>query len=343
MVSKQMPMKENAQPLVTVIITAYNHENYIGEALRSLNEQTYRNIQLIIIDNASTDRTLAIIERYLETHPQTMLVRQRRNIGLCGALNHGLSLANGKYLVDLSADDVFLPERIERQVQEFERLADDYAVIFSNAKHIDQNGKFIRHHYEIDEAGKTVNPIPTGDVYKDVLEKYFICTPTMMIRTDVLREMNGFDETLKFEDFDFWVRSSVRYRYFYQDEVLTLKRNTPGSLGTQIYSQQSGMLESCYTVCNKAYDLNRNQEEFDLLAARIRTFIRKCWYAQEFELALKFRKLLNFIEDPGWKTELIVILCRMKVPVNGIYRLYLKYFHNYHVNREVLPIRIVSW
>jgi glycosyltransferase involved in cell wall biosynthesis len=342
MVNKQMPMKEIAQPLVTVIITAFNHEKYIEEALRSIDGQTYRHIQLIIIDNASTDGTLAIIERYLASNEQAILVKQRRNIGLCGALNHGLSLAKGKYIVDLSADDVFLSNRIEHQVEAFENLSDDYAVIFSNAQHIDDNGKFIRNHYEVNEAGKTINTIPTGDVYKNVLEKYFICTPTMMIRTDTLREMNGFDESLKFEDFDFWVRSAVRYKYFYQDEVLTLKRDTPGSLGTHIFEPKSGMLESCYTVCNKAYDLNRNQEEFDLLAARIRSFIRKCWYAQEFELALKFRKLLNFIEDPGWKTELIVMLCRMKVPVNGIYKLYLKYFHNNIISREVLPIRIVT-
>jgi hypothetical protein len=60
------------------------------------------------------------------------------------------------------------------------------------------------------------------------------------------------------------------------------------------------------------------------LAARIRTFIRKCLYAQEFELAISFRRLLNYIENPGWQTELIVFMCRLHLPVNFAYRFYLK-------------------
>ena len=84
------------------------------------------------------------------------------------------------------------------------------------------------------------------------------------------------------------------------------------------------MLASYYAVCNKAYDLNRDQKEFDLLAGRIRTFIRKCWYAQEYELAVRFRALLNYIENPGWQTELIVFMCRLHLPVNFAYRFYIK-------------------
>jgi hypothetical protein len=96
------------------------------------------------------------------------------------------------------------------------------------------------------------------------------------------------------------------------------------SLSTGVYKKGSGMLQSYYAVCNKAYDLNRDQQEFDLLAARIRTFIRKCLYAQEFELAVRFRRLLNYIENPGWQTELIVFMCRLHLPVNFAYRFYIK-------------------
>ncbi len=279
------------EPLVTIILTAYNQEKYIGETLKSVAEQSYANIQLIVIDNASNDGTIREIEKYNERLKPFVLIRNSTNLGLCKAFNRALSMAKGKYVIDLSGDDLLLPERVTRQVSEFEKLDTDYAVIFSNANLIDEKGAFVGYHYKTDQSGRALRVVPSGDVYKNILERYFICTPTMMIRTDVLRELDGYDENLAFEDFDIWVRSAVRYKYFYQDEILTAKRNTRDSLNSRVYMKKGGILESYYTVCNKAYDLNRNQEEFDLLAARIRTFIRKCFYAQEFELAVRFRKL----------------------------------------------------
>ena len=171
-------------------------------------------------------------------------------------------------------------------------------------------------------TGERWKEIPNGDVYCAVLEKYFICTPTMMMRRSLLGQLGGYDESLTYEDFDFWVRSAVICRYGYQDEVLTRKRILPRSLSVRSYEPGSGMLASTYAVCNKAYDLNRNQAEFDALAHRIRTYIRKCFYAQEFDLAIRFRQLLNYIEDPGLATELIVLLCRLHLPINGLYRFY---------------------
>ncbi|MCF0039500.1 glycosyltransferase [Dyadobacter fanqingshengii] len=317
-------MKEKEKPLVTVILTAYNQEKYIAETLKSVFDQTYTNLELIVIDNASTDDTLLAIEASKNVSGNFLLIKNRRNCGLCTAFNHGLSIAKGKYVIDLSGDDLLLPDRIEKQVEAFDLLADDYAVIFSNAKYINPAGKELDNHYAVNSNGNAIRQVPSGDVYKNVLERYFICTPTMMMRTSTMLELGGYDETLTFEDFDFWVRSAAKYKYFYLDAVLTKKRVVPTSLSSMVYKKGSGMLASYYAVCNKAYDLNRDQKEFDLLAARIRTFIRKCWYAQEFELAVRFRVLLNYIENPGWQTELIVFMCRLHLPVNFAYRFYIK-------------------
>ncbi|MCF2516852.1 glycosyltransferase [Dyadobacter sp. CY351] len=317
-------MKEKENPLVTVILTAYNQEKYIGDTLASVFNQTYPNLELIVIDNASADDTVAVIQTFKNPSRNFSLVKNRRNSGLCAAFNYGLSIAKGKYVIDLSGDDVLMPDRIEKQVAAFELLPENYAVIFSNAQYIDSAGKKLGNHYEVDAQGSAVRPIPSGDVYKKVLERYFICTPTMMMRTSTMLELGGYDETLTFEDFDFWVRSAAKFQYFYLDEILTQKRIVPSSLSSMVYKKGSGMLASYYAVCNKAYDLNRDQQEFDLLAARIRTFIRKCWYAQEYELAVRFRVLLNYIENPGWQTELVVLMCRLHLPVNFAYRFYIK-------------------
>jgi glycosyltransferase involved in cell wall biosynthesis len=317
-------MKISETPLVTVILTVFNQEQYLEETLNSVFYQTYPFIQLIVVDNASTDSSLQIVEQFRRKAPAFQVIVNNYNAGLCRAFNQALEIAQGKYVIDLSGDDIMMSERIEMQVKCFETLSDEYAVVFSNARYIDQAGKKLNYHYPVDQHGQSLTQVPSGDIYKKILEKYFICTPTMMMRKDALAELGGYDESLLFEDFDFWVRSAVKFKYHYQDAVLTKKRVVPASLATQVYKKNSGMLASYYAVCNKAYDLNRDQKEFDILAERIRTFIRKCLYAQEFELALRFRKLLNYIENPGWQTELVILLCRLHLPLNFAYRFYIK-------------------
>ncbi|MDQ6482209.1 glycosyltransferase [Dyadobacter sp. LHD-138] len=316
-------MRETEKPLVTVVLTAFNHGKYVSETLNSIFTQTYPHVQVIVIDNASTDNTLSIIEKVDQHVSPFCLIKNPSNLGLCKAFNQGLALAEGKYIIDLAGDDMMLPDRIKLQVEAFENLDETYGVVFTNARYMESGGRLAAYHYSVNNEDKADKIIPSGDVYKSVLENYFICTPTMMMRTKMLTEMGGYDESLFFEDFDFWVRSSVHYKYFYLDKVLTWKRNVPDSLSKQIYKKGNRLLETCYIVCNKAYDLNRDQEEFDLLAARIRTFIRKCFYAQEFELAVRFRRLLNYIENPGFVTEMIVVMCRLHLPINGLYRFYL--------------------
>ncbi len=319
---------------VSVICTAYNHEDFVEEALRSVIEQTYRNVELIVIDNASTDGTEQKIREFRQHHFGIRFILNSWNKGLCTAFNQGLRYASGKYVIDLSADDVLLPNRIARQVAFFETLPEDYGVIFSNAHYLDAQGNPLHLHYKTDEDGKALESIPSGDVYCAVLEKYFICTPTMMMRRSLLYQLRGYDESLAYEDFDFWVRSAVICRYGYQDEVLTQKRILRHSLSNLSYQPGSGILKSTLAVCNKAYDLNRNQAEFDALARRIRTYIRKCFYTQEFDLVVDFRYLLNYIEDPGLATEFIVLLCRLRLPINGLYRIYFNWKMNTLLRRR---------
>lgn len=294
-------------------------------------QQTYSPIQLIIIDNASTDESRRVIQRFTEEYPEVVFLRNTHNIGLCKAFNQGLGEAAGKYVIDLAADDIMPPDRIEKQVHAFESLPKDYAVVFSNAAYIDPLGVKLGYHYALGPSGHAHGKVPTGDVYKEILRRYFICTPTIMMRKSALMKLGGYDENLSYEDFDFFIRSAHDYKYHYIDEVLMYKRVLNDSLATQFYQVGNSMLRSSWEVCNKAYDLSRSQEEYDILASRIREFIKKCFVAEDPEQALAFRKLLNYIEDPGWKTDLLVLLCRLHLPVNWLYRYYAKWRIHRHL------------
>jgi len=313
------------KPWVTVICVCYNHEDYVEEALRSVVEQTHPNVELIVIDNGSTDGSASRIARFVQRHPAIRFLRNSVNVGLNRAFNQGLALAGGRYVVDLSADDVLLPNRLAQQADLFEKLAGPYAVVFSNAAYIDEQGGQTAVHYPVDSKGQALASVPSGDVFRNVLESYFICTPTMMMRRDVLNELGGYDEALSYEDFDFWVRSSRLYYYAYQDEVLTLKRQLPTSLSAQITFRDNLLLSSTLTVCHKAFACCQTPDEFRALAGRIRRFIRKAFYAEQFELALQFGQLLTRIERAGVLATLILKLSRLQPPVNRLYRQYLKY------------------
>ena len=316
---------DRIKPWVTVICVSYNHEHYVEEALRSVAGQTYPNVELIIIDNGSTDRSVDRINQFTQQHPGVRFLRNPTNLGLNQAFNQGLAIAGGRYVIDLSADDVLLPGRIRQQADFFERLSGPYAVVFSNAAYIDQHGFRTALHYPVDADGRALGEVPSGDVFQRVLESYFICTPTMMMRRDVLNELGGYDETLSYEDFDFWVRSSRLYYYAYLDEVLTLKRQLPNSLSAQVSLPSNKLLLSTLIVCHKAFDRCRTTAERRALAKRTRRFIRKAFYAEQFDLALRFGQLLRQMERPGLPTSLLLKLSRLHPPVNRLYRHYLKY------------------
>ncbi|GAB3325733.1 hypothetical protein GCM10027299_24220 [Larkinella ripae] len=316
------------RPLVSVICTAYNHERFISASLHSVLDQTYSAIELIVVDNNSTDGTVNRIEELMRNHPAIQLIRNSENVGICRAFNQGLKLAKGRYVIDLSADDVMHRDRISRQVAGFERLPGDYAVIFGNAAFIDENNQLTGYHYPVDQRGQATINVPSGWVFKEILASYFVSTPTMMMRRDVLESLGGYDESLSYEDFDFWVRTARSYRYCYQDEVLTSKRMVRKSLSTQFQDRNNALLGSTLTVCYKAFDQCQSPEEYGALAGRIRWFIRQCFYTEQFELAFRFKELLEFIEKPDLRTALVLHLCKWHIPVNSLYRQYAHWQQN---------------
>ena len=325
------PYLNRIKPWVSVICTSYNHELYIRQALQSVVDQDYPNVELIVIDNGSTDRSAAIIAEFSQNHPAIRFILNSVNVGLNRAFNQGFAVASGRYVIDLSADDVLLPGRIAKQAACFEELSGPYGVVFSNAAYINAQGQETGFHYPVDPTGHACTPVPTGDVFRTVLESYFICTPTMMMRRDILDELGGYDETLTYEDFDFWVRSSRLYHYAYVDEVLMQKRQLPNSLSAQVVLPDNKLLQSTLVVCQKAFDRCVTPEEYQTLAYRIQSFIRKAFYAEQFDLALQFGTLLRRIKQPDWLSSLVLELSRLHLPVNSIYRRYLKWQSIRHV------------
>ena len=104
----------SVEPLVSIIMSVYNSEDYLKEAIDSILGQTYANLEFIIIDDASTDRSLDIVKSYNDK--RILLIKNEVNIGLAASLNKGIEIARGKYIARMDSDDISLPERCEKQV-----------------------------------------------------------------------------------------------------------------------------------------------------------------------------------------------------------------------------------
>ena len=258
------------------------------EALESVAGQSYTNIQLIIVDDASTDVSKQTIADYINVRP-AHFISHDINLGNCKAFNSALMHARGELVMDFSADDVLPPNRVELGVQEFEKHDDSFGVQFGDAMIIDEAGKFLGYHSDHFPP----STISQGDVYEALIRRYFVNGPTTMVRKRVFDDLGGYDESLSYEDFDFWIRSSRQYNYFYTPEVLVKRRLVRGALHEKQFSRMSLHARTTLAVCRKIMAMNRTRAEKTALSSRISYEIRQSVRRLDVKLAWEYLLLLK--------------------------------------------------
>jgi glycosyltransferase involved in cell wall biosynthesis len=262
-------MQEN--PIVTIICLAFNHEKFVVETLNSVTEQNYQPIELIIVDDCSTDNTKFVIDNWLLLHPKVQFIANEINIGNTKAFNNALKFAKGEYIIDLAADDLLLPNGIQIQVDAFQKSKfKNIGVVYGNAEIINENGSFNSFYFPVDANGKVITNRKTGDIYSSVLSSGdSICSVSALIKKSVFDYLGGYDETLAYEDLDSWIRASRVYEFDFIDEVLVKKRTVSNSLGTNFHKKNNRINISTYKILKKALQLNRSKTEDLALQKRI--------------------------------------------------------------------------
>lgn len=310
------------RPLVSVICLCYHHAPFIEDAVDSVISQTYQNIEIIIVDDASTDGSKEIIKKICASHPEIRFVDLKENLGNCAAFNRGLKLAKGDFIVDFATDDLFLPDRIEKQIKAFSQLPEDYGVVHTDSIAIDENNHILYQHKDYLLKHGIVDAMPEGEVYKELLQNYFISPPTMLVKREVFEELKGYDEKLAFEDFDFWVRSSRNWKYHYLDEVLTKVRKTKSSKSSGWYKRGDKQLHSTYLVCEKAKKLNRNEAEDQALANRLKFEIRQSVFSENLKETRLFYGLLKELNKVSFTERVLMTIGRLRLPLAPLRKLY---------------------
>ncbi|MEQ9301062.1 MAG: glycosyltransferase [Cyclobacteriaceae bacterium] len=283
-------------PKVSIICLCYNHEPYVEEAIDSAFGQDYQNIEVIAIDDYSTDESWQVLLALSRKYPDLRLIQNSANQGNCASFNKGFTQSTGDYIIDLAGDDILAPNRAAIGVAELEAESNEFGVHYCDHEWIDPTGKSLGYQYERNEDDSLINRPPSGDIYAEVLERYFISAPTMMIRREVLEQLDGYDETLSYEDFDFWVRSSRRWKYKFSDHVLVKKRVVEGSLSAAQFSFGSQHDRSTFQICQKAFKLNKNNSEHLALKKRL-SYERKHAIANgNLKLAKDYHGLIGEVE-----------------------------------------------
>ena len=201
-------------PLVSIILPTCNGHKVVGDALDSLLGQSYENIEIIVIDDASDEGILTIVNERVQAE-KIKYFRNEKNLGLAGSINAGILTARGKYIARMDDDDYSLPDRIERQVAFLESHG-DVDVLGTGVAFYDQSLKFIRNH---------VFPADHESIVKYLCRGNPLAHPTVMIRRSFLQRAGGYDASLRrMEDLELWGRMAKKSKYANLPEILLRHR-----------------------------------------------------------------------------------------------------------------------
>lgn len=211
-----LPPPAAQRPTVTVIIPTYNRAATLPRAIDSVLRQTHADLELLVVDDGSTDDTPAVMESLND--PRIRFLRQPENRGVAAARNRGLRAARGDFIAFLDSDDEWLPDKLERQLARFAALPEEVGLLYTGVETIAADG-----HRSIQA------PEARGDVYPQLLlrNKVHGGGSNAMIRRCVIATVGFFDETLPaIEDYDYWLRVARFFRVDFVPEPL-LRYHTP--------------------------------------------------------------------------------------------------------------------
>ncbi len=185
-------------PLVSVVMAVHNSEKYLREAIESILNQSYTHLELIVIDDGSTDSSKNIIRSF--TDPRVRFLENEFNSGIVFTRNKGVEAACGEYIATLDSDDIALPGRLEKQA-DFLNRNPDHALCGTFYRTIDQNGRFLK---------KICYPTNNQDIVTFLTLGNCFCNSTIMVRRALAKELKYRDVFYIGEDYDMWCRISQR-------------------------------------------------------------------------------------------------------------------------------------
>ena len=239
-------MTEKREPLVSIILPVYNGERFLGISIESCLKQTYKNWELLIIDDGSSDRSEEIARDYSRKDSRIRYYRNPENLKLPKTLNRGFSLAKGEYLTWTSDDNYYRPEAIEKMVSALRKTGAGFT--FTACSIVDENGVTV-----------SVNRAPKD--YHHAIWDYDFVGACFLYTREVYETIGDYDPDMFLcEDYDYWLRIFACFNVEYIDEDLYAYRQHGGALSQTHRYEQYEMLER---VLRKNFSKKKDADTLD--------------------------------------------------------------------------------
>ena len=237
------------EPLVSVIIPNYNYENFIVRTVESVFSQTYKNFEIVVVDDGSNDNSIKV----LNTFGNKIKIIEQENAGVSAARNNGVKNSTGDYIAFLDADDVWLPEKLEKQMKKFETDSET-GFVHSSMKLINSEDK---------QIGEICNGME-GQVSEEFLrfKKGVVvgAGSTGVVKREIFNEIGGFDSRLSTAaDWDFCYRIAKKYKIGFVEEPLVLYLIHDSNMHSNISVMESDMMLGF----EKAFSASPSQDKND--------------------------------------------------------------------------------
>lgn len=220
-------------PAISIIIPTYNRANILPRSVQSVLDQTFTNFELIIVDDASTDHTYHVVNSFND--PRIHYIRREANGGEAAARNTGIVQARAPFIAHHDSDDIWLPEKLQKQLELFQSQPDEVGAVYSRFRKIQPGGTSVF-------PGNWPSQ-KEGNLFAQLLQSNFIGTPTVITRFECVETVGLFNESLKnVVDWEMWIRLARRYRIKFIDETLVecdyTRQNVSSNIETLIQARE---------------------------------------------------------------------------------------------------------
>jgi glycosyltransferase involved in cell wall biosynthesis len=247
-------MEKKSDKMVSVILPTYNRSRSLDRAMKSVLGQTYSNIELIIIDDGSNDRTEEIVTGFKDE--RLRYIELTENSGAAAARNEGIALAKGEFIAFQDSDDEWFPEKLQKQMSLFQKAPENVGVVYSRICRVE---KGVRTYIPSEDVAEG-----ESEVRKKILTENFISLPSAVVRKECLLQTGLFDESLPcLQDWDLWIRISKTHRFMYLKEELV----------TAFYEEDNISLDLDKIIKARKIILEKHFKEFKEAGLLLRRYV----------------------------------------------------------------------
>ena len=240
---------------VSVLIPSYNYARYLPHAIRSVLSQSHSDLELIIVDDCSTDGSREIAEEWKRLDNRVVTVYHDVNRGLAVTRNSGLAVSSGEFIALCDADDIWYQDKLKTQLDRFGHRP-ELGVVHSDSAIIDGDGNLTGQRFS--ELFHRKGQITAGRLFEELCQRNFLCVPTVILRREAIQYAGGFDARLRsLEDWVCWTKVSKQYPFDYVKDALVQYRIHGAGLSSNSQNMANNRVKALRVLLDSVSDIPR--------------------------------------------------------------------------------------